>query len=337
LRTTKNALIRYRIIDHCLKEKSKNYNWEGLAQACSKHIYDKTGERLSFSERTIKGDISEMRDNEALGYFAPIKYDRGNKCYIYEDENYSITQSPISKSEASQLQNAIQIIKQYSGFKQLKGIVESLQKLQLLVQESDTALDEKIILLDQNELAKGSEWLELLYELIKSKKAVKLNYQPFSRESFNGVISPYLLKEYDSRWYVFAFQHQKKEMRLYALDRILGLGDTFQKFIPNESFDDKEYFQDIIGVSLHTDTAKQDIVIKVFDKQVEYLKTKKLHRSQILVRETKRYSIFQLSLFPNYELESLLLSHGEKIEILEPRWLRSKIKGRLKKGLNRYI
>ena len=130
--TNKHALIRYRVIDKCLRQVDRAWNWKTLAAACAVEIQKVTGKATTLSERTIKGDLQSMRHDEALGYFAPIDYDRGEKTYYYTNRQYSITESPLNRSDSDELKNAIGLLRQFTGFQHLEGIDNIIQKLELL-------------------------------------------------------------------------------------------------------------------------------------------------------------------------------------------------------------
>jgi len=146
--TNKHALIRYRVIDRCLRNVDGQWNWQTLAEACANEIESIMDEKITLSERTIKGDIQNMRNDKALGYFAPIEYDRKEKSYYYTNRSYSITESPINKSDRAQLKQMISLIRQYTGFTYLDGIENIIQKMELLVYES-MGTEKQYVHLDQ--------------------------------------------------------------------------------------------------------------------------------------------------------------------------------------------
>ncbi|MFM9984219.1 MAG: hypothetical protein ACKVOK_03255, partial [Flavobacteriales bacterium] len=64
----KYALLRYRVIDRCLKNKGKPYpTREDLRQACEEDLYGAGGEAISLS--TIDKDIWAMKNEGELGYY----------------------------------------------------------------------------------------------------------------------------------------------------------------------------------------------------------------------------------------------------------------------------
>jgi hypothetical protein len=67
----RNALIRYKTIDNCLRNPYRQWTLEDLIDACSDALYEYEGIRKGISKRSIQMDIQMMR-SEKLGYNAPI-------------------------------------------------------------------------------------------------------------------------------------------------------------------------------------------------------------------------------------------------------------------------
>ena len=333
--TNKHALIRYRVIDKCLRQTDKAWNRKSLAAACAVEIEKVTSKPTTLSERTIKGDLQSMRHDEALGYFAPIEYDRAEKSYYYSNRKYSITEAPLNRSDSDELKNAIGLLRQFTGFQHLAGIGNIIQKLELLAFES-TSTSNSIVHLAQPAEIPGQKWLDKLYDAIKEEKALSIIYQPFEREASSVIISPYLLKEFDNRWYLYAMNHSKSVLRTYGLERITELKPTLQEYIPAEDFDPERYFKDIIGVTLEPNKNPQKIQLEVYGNTKNYILTKSLHKTQRVIEEKKDSVVIELTLIPNYELESLLLSFGERLKVLKPNSLAKSIEERIKKAAHLY-
>jgi len=327
--TNKHALIRYRVIDRCLRHVDQQWNWQTLADACAEEIEQIMDEHLSLSERTIKGDLRSMRTDKALGYFAPIEYDRKEKSYYYSKRDYSITESPINKSDRNQLNQMISLMRQFTGFTYLQGIGNIIQKMELLVFES-LKKEKQHVHLDQPATIPGQEWLDQIYKAVDSEQTLKINYQAFGKKAYEAIISPYLLKEYNHRWYLYAYNHEKKGMRTYGLERIHYIKDAITDYIPNSFFDPSDYFDDLIGVSLDPKSKKVKIKFEVGSGSINYIKTQAIHQSQKIIREDDQSAVFQIEVFPNYELESTFLSFGETIKVLSPASVVKSISKRVK-------
>ncbi len=325
--SNKHALIRYRVIDKCLRRVDQAWNWESLGRECSLEIEKNTGKPTTLSQRTIKGDIQSMRNDSSLGYYAPIEYDRKEKSYYYSRSGYSITESPLNKSDSEELKNVINLLHQYTGFQHLAGIENIIQKLELLAYES-TKTTKKIVHLAQPDVIPGQKWLDPLYEAIKQEKAVSIQYQPFGKEVATYIISPYLLKEYSNRWYLYAEYHQKSELRTFGLERIVNITPSLQEYKASENFNADNYFRDIIGITLEPNQVPLKIQFEVYNRTVNYIRTKPLHHTQKEISSTTECTLFEMTLIPNFELQSLLLSFGENLKVIAPKELAGKMQKR---------
>lgn len=322
---TKNALIRYRIIDKCLRRVDEKWTWKELAEKCSEALEELSGEKDSISERTIKKDLNHMRHNEDLGYFAPIAYDRKEKSYYYENRQFSITESPLSRQDGRELKSALNLLRQYTGFSYLKGINNVIEKLQLMVSESNLP-EKQVVHLEQPLDIPGQKWLDSLYNAIRSKQSLSINYHPFGHEAYHVIISPMILKEYDHRWYLLAYSHEKKSIRTYGLERISDLRESFAEYVLPNNFDADTYFKNVIGITVNESNSLEEIQLKVNGLQVNYFDTKPLHVSQKKLKTSDNYSIFSINVYPNYELTSKILSFGGNVEVISPDWFREYIK-----------
>ncbi|MBD5236596.1 MAG: hypothetical protein HDS62_03555 [Bacteroidales bacterium] len=122
----KNALLRYKTIDRCLRNKYRRWTLDDLVEACSDALYEMEGITRGVSVRTVQADIQMMRSDK-LGYNAPIEvYD--NKYYRYEDPDYSITDSPIADETYALVIKAVRMIR-HKEASSVEEIAEILEKV----------------------------------------------------------------------------------------------------------------------------------------------------------------------------------------------------------------
>ena len=104
----KNALIRYKTIDRCLRNPYRRWTIDDLVEACSDALYDMEGIVKGVSLRTVQGDLQIMRSDK-LGYNAPIEvYDK--IYYRYADPDYSISDTPLTDDDCTLLLHAIKLL-----------------------------------------------------------------------------------------------------------------------------------------------------------------------------------------------------------------------------------
>lgn len=134
----KNALIRYKTIDRCLRNRYRRWTLVDLVEACSDALYEMEGIDRGVSLRTIQADIQLMRSDK-LGYEAPIEvYD--NKFYRYADKDYSISNSPLTADMCELIADAVVKLNQYESYGCADGLEAMLSKvkhrLEMLLKEA---------------------------------------------------------------------------------------------------------------------------------------------------------------------------------------------------------
>lgn len=331
----KNALIRYRTIDKCLQNRQRRWTLNDLIIACSEALYEYEGKEMTVSKRTVQLDIQMMRSDK-LGYNAPIEvYDR--KYYRYEEEDFSITDIPLTGIDMDVLTESVEMLKQFkdfSLFNELNGVIQKLE---------DKVYREKnqqapIIHIDKNEHLKGLDHLDTLYQTILKQIVLIVRYQSFSaREPQEFFFHAYILKEFNNRWFVIGKRDSEARVMTLALDRIISIRPTFTETYRKEAFDADTFYRHTYGVTVLTDKQLKKVVLWVDRHNAPYVLTKPFHHSQLLLERYADHSIkIELYLHLNLELERLILGFGDAIEVLEPPRLRKRVHARLQRASENY-
>lgn len=104
-----------------------------------------------------------------------------------------------------------------------------------------------------------------------------------------------------------------------------------------EWFNAEKYYANTVGIYVNEDLTPQKVRIRVYGRQVDYLRTLPLHRSQEeVLTKYEQFSEFQYKVCLTPELSTQLLAMGENVEVLEPQELREEMKKRLEECLTRY-
>lgn len=330
----RNVLMRIRTIDACLGRRHRQWTLEDLREACEEALYDYEG-ISSISLRTIQRDIELMRSDK-LGYNAPIEVvDR--KYYTYADPDFSITKLPLTEEDLMELSSAVDIIGHYRGFRGLSGLEETLTRMQDKIHSQVS--HEQVVFLETNDQLKGLEFLGPLYEYIVQKKPIVVMYRSFrSDRTIQYQLSPYLLKEYNNRWFVMGYSTKFEDVQIMALDRIVGIEvDTKGVFRENDFFDPATYLDEMIGVTRELNSVKERVTLWIDANHAPYIITKPLHSSQQLVEFRSDGSlVVAMDLILNLELERLIMGFGAHVEVLSPKSLRQRIAQRLLHATTRY-
>lgn len=324
----KLALIRYKTIDECLKNRFRNWTLDDLIDKVSDALYEYEGIDSGISKRTIQLDIQNMR-SEKLGYYAPIiVVDR--KFYTYEDEDFSITNSPINNADMEKMKEIVAVLKQLNGFNYFDEMSDMIIKLENNLNKSSKKT-KNYIQFENNKLLKGLEKIHPLYKAILNQKPLSIEYKSFkAQESQRQIYFPYLLKEYRNRWFLICKPKSQNHIITLALDRIENF-EFLEKehFVTYDRVDFDTYFDDVIGVTKTLQDIAQEVIFVIDKPNAPYVKTKPFHPSQKIVLEDENGTTFSIQVVLNFELEREILGFGENIKVLSPRLLVKKISRRI--------
>lgn len=319
----RNALIRYRTLDNCLRNRYRKWTLEDLIDACSEALYEYEGIDKGVSRRTVQMDLQLMRSDK-LGYNAPIVI-TDKKYYTYEDADYSITNIPLTEQDLGKLTEVAGILRQFKGFTHFHELNGMVQRLEDRIHTAKTK-QAPVIDLEKNDNLKGLEHIDALYQAIIKKRPVQLSYQSFkAREAQAFTFHPYLLKEYRNRWFVLGIKKKSQPVLVLALDRILEVGESHEPFLENATLNLGDYFKHVIGVSVNPNEAPEEVELYFNRENAPYVLTKPLHHSQQLVERTANGVIVRLHVQLNFELEREILGFGDCVKVLKPHRLKRRI------------
>lgn len=335
----KYALLRYRIIDKCIRNKYRPHpSKEELRQACEEALYGSTlGDRIS--ESTIEKDLWAMRNESELGFYAPIKFSKGEKGYFYEDPDYSIDSIPLNDDDVEAIKFAATTLFQFKDvevFKQFEFAIEKIfDRLNITPNIEDKAINQ-FVQFETISQVKGAQFLGIILQAIKDRMELAFTYRTFTSQAEKEyTLQPYLLKEYRNRWYLIGYNATKDRVLTYALDRIGTLDVRQENFQVQESFDPDLFFKHSIGItSFQSDPV--DVTLSFTPIQGKYVKTQPLHHSQtVLVDDDQEFRI-RLHVLVTTELVMQILSYGGGARVLDPPELVNEIKQKLQESLQRY-
>ena len=315
----RNALLRYKTIDHCLSNRYRKWTLDDLIEACSDALYEYEGIRKGISRRTIQLDIQTMR-SDRLGYNAPIVV-VDNKYYTYEDPDYSILHSPLTERDMTELTEAVGVLKQMAGFPAMSGVSDLVSRMEEQV-SMVSGKHAPFILMERNDRLKGLEFVPVLYDALKNRCTQEMTYQSFNaKRPSTFVFYPYVLKEFNNRWFVLGRRKiNARCTNIYALDRIISLRSlTDEPYIRHEGFDVEKYFSEMIGVTRNDNDKPQIVKFWASPMDSPYFITKPLHNTQeIEQRNENGETLFSINVIINQELMRVLLGFGPGVKVIAP-------------------
>lgn len=264
---------------------------------------------VEIGERTFQRDLAEIRSN----FDIEIVYDEQRNGY------YAL------KDSALYIDQLLYFI----------GLAESSDIALSTLKDKNRLSD--YVSISPNPKSKGVEHIGWLLRAIQYRQVITIihcSYQTGEQTTYT--VEPYLLKEFEGMWYLFAYCEDMGAFRTFGLDRIRQIQVTDKIFQRRKELEQTaEKFDNVYGLVYEPDNNPnapiEEVRLKVSSVMLPYIQSLPIHSSQSIDGDT-----ITLHLIINPELENKIMSYGEHIEVLSPPLLRNKIKERIKQLLSRY-
>lgn len=315
----KNAFRRYKLIDQLVRNNMRKYpTMNDIIEACWVKL------QIKISPETIQKDMAQMRELPPNGFDAPIYYDFKYRGYAYSDPNYSLAEISLSSDDVDVLKESIDLIQRIGGSRVSEKFNHAMEKIVSTLLEEFPEGDNKRAFLQTMSPPKsrGFEHFDLFYKACREKIPVSIVHYNYRKRTFKALtIHPFLIKEFENKWYIIGFSEQHKEVRTFGLDRIVEPLLIKKKFISVDKSIVEQTQKDYYGVFPIPNQKKQSVQIRVSDLATHYFEAYPIHESQVIKKEPDGNSIIRYELIPTLELTRLFLSHGHHVRILKPKWL----------------
>ena len=154
-------------------------------------------------ERTFQRDLADIRSN----FDIEIIYDEQKNGYFAQTDNTL----------------------DFDKLLYFIGLAESSDIVLSTIKDKNKIL--QYLSISPNPRAKGIENIGCLLQVIQNQMIVRFEHRNYQNgTSKDYTVSPYLLKEFEGMWYLFAFVDELKAFRTFGLDRIHNLIVTDEPF-----------------------------------------------------------------------------------------------------------
>lgn len=316
----KDAYSRYLILDELFQTR-RDLTTASLTVEVNKRL----DEDKAVSQRQIQKDINDMM---AKPFKAPIQT-RGWYRY-YTDPDYSIMNIELSEEERRLLYEVLSSLGQFEGLEHFDLLKRYTTGLRLEKRPQVFSFTNAPYLQNSNLIGR-------LFDIISRQQVVSVKYHPYNKKAVSHLVHPYLLKQYNGRWYLIGGIDSDGFIVNFPLDRIQDVRvEPKVKYKPCEE-DLSLRFKDIVGVTLPKDEELQYVTLWADDKTYPYLETKHIVRFQKTLEGEEDASLrkqypqlrggrfFQLYTLDNYELRRELCSCFGGLLVLSPRKLQDEI------------
>jgi len=230
----------------------------------------------------------------------------------------------ITEGELVALVIAEKALEQYRGTQFEKPLLSAIRKIEQSLPDTISLnladIEQTISFRTRAEPILNLEVFDTLAKATAGRKQLEITYRKAgSKAGEMRVVDPYHLANINGEWFLFAFDHLRKDIRTFAPARIQRINVTGKTFARSQKFSLEKRLRDSFGV--HSGEGAFNIVLRFNSQVADFVREKKWHESQQL-RELKNGDIeLSLKLSSLAEVQRWVLSWGGDVRVLKPREL----------------
>src|SRR5208282_4740728 len=275
---------------------------------------------IEVATKTIHRDIEFMRDRLNL----PIEFNPGKNGYFYTGEVSAFPTMQITEGEIFALVVAEKALQQYRGTSFEKPLLSAIHKMEQSLPDTISLnfadIGQTISFRTRAEPILDLKIFDALAKAVAQRQQLELHYRkPGQAKTEPRVVDPYHLANINGEWFLFAYDHARKDIRTFVPARIQSVKPTGKAFERSPKFSLEKRLQDSFGV--HSGKGNYEVVIHFNSRVADYIREKKWHESQRL-RELKGGGVeLWMKLSSLIEIERWILSWGGDAKVVKPREL----------------
>jgi len=275
---------------------------------------------LEVSTKSIQRDIDFMRNRLEL----PIEYNGSRFGYHYTAEVTSFPTLQISEGELVALVIAEKALEQYRGTQFERPLLSAISKIEQSLPDTISLnleeIEQTISFRTRAEPILNLKIFDMLTKAAAHRQQLELQYRKAgNRQSETRVVDPYHLANINGEWYLFAYDHARKDIRTFVPARVQSVKQTGKTFVRPQKFSLEKRLRDSFGV--YSGQGEYDVVLRFNTRVADYVREKKWHESQQLRYQPGRGVELRLKLSSLVEIERWVLSWGGDAVVVKPREL----------------
>jgi len=261
-----------------------------------------------------------MRDRLQL----PLEWDPSKFGYYYTQEVNTFPTVQITEGELFALIVAEKALQQYRGTSFEKPLLSAIRKMEQTLPDTISLnlsdIERTISFRTRAEPILDLQIFDALAKATASRQRLELAYRkPGQKQPEQRLVDPYHLANINGEWFLFAFDHLRKDIRTFVPARIKNIRHTGKTFSRPQKFSLERRLRDSFGV--HSGREEHEVVIRFNELVADYIREKKWHDSQQL-RELKTGDVeLRMKLSSLGEVERWVLSWGGNAVVKRPQQL----------------
>jgi predicted DNA-binding transcriptional regulator YafY len=280
---------------------------------------------LEVSLKTAQRDVEFMRDRMEL----PLEYSAANRGYHYTQEVGAFPSLQITEGELVALLVAEKALQQYRGTNFEKPLVSAFKKLASQLPDTISfniaEWEQTISFRTTAEPILNLETFDALAKATARHRQIEFEYRkPGQQKTEPRLVDPYHLANINGEWFLFAFDHARKDIRTFVPARMSSLHENGNTFTRPAKFSLERRLHDSFGVVAGEQTS--EVVIQFDAFAADFIREKRWHSSQHL-RELKNGRLeLRMKLSSLAEVQRWILSWGGHATVIAPKELRTLVR-----------
>jgi proteasome accessory factor B len=280
---------------------------------------------LEVNAKTVHRDLEFMRDRLTL----PLEWCHAKFGYHYTEEVSGFPTLQISEGELLALVIAEKALQQYRGTSFEKPLMSAIRKMEQALPDtisiSLSEAEQSISFRTRAEPILNLETFDQLTRATAARQQLELQYRkPGQAAPEPRVVDPYHLANINGEWFLFAYDHLRKDIRTFAPARMVSVRTTGKTFPKPQKFSLEKRLRDSFGVQ--SGQGSFDVVLRFNPRAADFIREKKWHQSEQR-REMKDGGLeLTMKLSSLEEVERWVLSWGGNATVLQPRELVERIR-----------
>lgn len=286
---------------------------------------------LEVTTKTIHRDIEFMRDRLNL----PVEFNRVRNGFYYSSEISAFPTMQITEGELVALIVAEKALQQYRGTSFEKPLLSAIKKMEQALPDNISLnfadVENSISFSTRAEPILDLKIFDVLAKAVSQRLQLELNYRKPGQKAEARTVDPYHLANINGEWFLFAYDHARKDIRTFAPARVQSAKTTGKNFERTQKFSLEKRLRDSFGV--HAGEGKFEVVIRFAPRAADYIREKKWHESQQLRDLKDGGAELKMNLSSLAEVERWVLSWGGDATVITPRELAESVRAAARKLL----
>lgn len=279
-------------------------------------------QRYEISERQIQKDIDIIRNRLGL----PL---------VHDGVGYSFERIPrlpavqYSFSEALALLLAAQAAQQVSGIGS-PDLAAAVARLQAIFPPEFTAMVAQIT--NQSgqtgQRTHRQQMLLLLNRALIEQRKARITYSTQSRggQLNERVVHPYHIMPYVRSWQLIAHCERREAVLMFKVDRIQAITLLDEHYTLPKDFSLDDYLGPTWGLLRGDASEPVNVVLRFSPEAGAWVSEEQWHPSQQVEEQADGSVLFKLHIAVTAEFVNWLMYYGCRVQVLEPAWLRERVR-----------